>query len=144
MSRDSDRNTAQRIVDKLQTLTALRPTGLVAVESLIDSLLAQRRRDDPRSKSPERMRTLPPEQDAALDSLIDEFEKIGPLTPARQPGALHDSEQSAVSAASLNVGSASSIRTVRGRTAIASEKKSRARPQHHDAPDEGEEGEDEE
>jgi hypothetical protein len=105
MSRDSDRNTAQRIVDKLQTLTELRPTGLVAIEGLIDSLLEQRRRDDPRSKTSERMRTLPPEQDAALDSLIDEFERIGQLTPARQPGALDDSEQSAVSAAGVNVGS---------------------------------------
>jgi hypothetical protein len=86
MARDSDRNTAQRIVDKLQTLTELRPAGLMAVESLIDNLLEQRRRDDPRCKTAERMRKLPPEQGAALDSLIDEFEKIGPLKPARQPG----------------------------------------------------------
>ena len=77
MSRDSDRKTAQRIVDKLQTLTELRPNGLMAVEGLVDSLLEQRRRDDPRTKTAERMRKLPLEQGAALDSLIDDFEKIG-------------------------------------------------------------------
>jgi hypothetical protein len=38
MARGSDMNTAQRIVDKLHTLTELRPTGLMAVESLIDNL----------------------------------------------------------------------------------------------------------
>jgi hypothetical protein len=88
MSRDSDRNTAQRIADKLQTLTALRPTGLMAIECLIDNLLDQRRRDDPRSKTAERMRDLPPEQGAALDSLIDGFEKTGQLKPApgKSPG----------------------------------------------------------
>jgi hypothetical protein len=77
MSRDSDRKTAQRIVDKLQTLTELRPNGLMAVEGLVDSLLEQRRRDDPRTKTAERMRKLPLEQGAALDSLIDDFAKIG-------------------------------------------------------------------